>query len=226
MSIVDDAKEIKDWINDDDPCDTGDLEPYIVLQMCNYILRKKNTKTASGDHILDATKKVWQITEERVGLLEYCLDSLLDAPDIEESPGPCHSIEMLRAMLQEAAHPYPKCHTMLFLAGQEEDELSCHSCGKSIDEVIGDRCKGDYFIGSIFLDPGQAASRFDPPIDASYYFACCDCSRSWRITEERKAALMRILEYMDYMYPRSSPYYHCKDDTDLLRAMLQEAGQE
>jgi hypothetical protein len=44
----------------------------------------------------------WQITEERVGLMRYCLDSLLDAPDIEESPGPRHSIEMLRAMLKEA----------------------------------------------------------------------------------------------------------------------------
>ena len=47
-------------------------------------------------------RKSWQITEERVGLLRYCLDTLLDAPDIEESPGPRHSIEMLRAMLTEA----------------------------------------------------------------------------------------------------------------------------
>ena len=46
--------------------------------------------------------KVWQITEERIGLLEYCLETLLDAPDIEEIPGPGHSIEMLRAMLREA----------------------------------------------------------------------------------------------------------------------------
>ena len=44
----------------------------------------------------------WQITEERIGLLEYCLETLLDAPDIEEIPGPGHSIEMLRAMLREA----------------------------------------------------------------------------------------------------------------------------
>ena len=44
----------------------------------------------------------WQITEERIGLLEYCLETLLDAPDIEEIPGPSHSIEMLRAMLREA----------------------------------------------------------------------------------------------------------------------------
>ena len=44
----------------------------------------------------------WQITEERIGLLEYCLETLLDAPDIEEIPGPGHSIEVLRAMLTEA----------------------------------------------------------------------------------------------------------------------------
>ena len=78
----------------------------------------------------DAKPRSWQITEERVGLLEYCLESLLDAPDIDESPGPCHSIEMLRAMLQEAAHPYPKCHTMLFLAGQEEARQQLQAEGK------------------------------------------------------------------------------------------------
>ena len=50
----------------------------------------------------DAKPRVWQITEERVGLLEYCLETLLDAPDIEEIPGPGHSIEVLRAMLEEA----------------------------------------------------------------------------------------------------------------------------
>jgi hypothetical protein len=50
----------------------------------------------------DAKPRVWQITEERVGLLEYCLETLLDAPDIEEIPGPGHSIEVLRAMLTEA----------------------------------------------------------------------------------------------------------------------------
>ena len=50
----------------------------------------------------DAMPQSWQITEERIGLLEYCLETLLDAPDIEEIPGPGHSIEMLRAMLREA----------------------------------------------------------------------------------------------------------------------------
>jgi hypothetical protein len=54
--------------------------------------------------ILEAneTPRSWQITEERIGLLEYCLETLLDAPDIEEIPGPGHSIEVLRAMLTEA----------------------------------------------------------------------------------------------------------------------------
>ena len=107
MSIVDDAKEIKDWINDDDPCDTGDLEPYIVLQMCNYILRKKNTKTASGDHILDATKKVWQITEERKDAIR-ALAFYLERHDFQYDIYHPHRhgcydwIDMLRAMLQEA----------------------------------------------------------------------------------------------------------------------------
>jgi len=50
----------------------------------------------------DAKPRSWHITEERIGLLEYCLETLLDAPDIEEIPGPGHSIEMLRAMLREA----------------------------------------------------------------------------------------------------------------------------
>jgi hypothetical protein len=50
----------------------------------------------------DAKPRSWQITDERIGLLEYCLETLLDAPDIEEIPGPGHSIEMLRAMLREA----------------------------------------------------------------------------------------------------------------------------
>ena len=98
------------------------------------------------------------------------------------------------------------------------DELRyCHSCGKSIDEVKGNLCKGDYFIGSIFLDPGQEASRFDPPIDASYYFSCCDCSRSWQITEERKAALKRLYGLLVIRYKYSYP-----DETETLRAMLED----
>ena len=61
-------------------------------------------KIGNGDHVVGPDQMVpcWQITEERVGLLEYCLETLLDAPDIEEIPGPGHSIEVLRAMLTEA----------------------------------------------------------------------------------------------------------------------------
>ena len=59
-------------------------------------------KIGNSEHFTDASKMIWQITEERVGLLEYCLETLLDAPDIEEIPGPGHSIEVLRAMLREA----------------------------------------------------------------------------------------------------------------------------
>ena len=62
-------------------------------------LLNKSLKSKIGP---DARPPCWQITEERIGLLEYCLETLLDAPDIEEIPGPGHSIEMLRAMLREA----------------------------------------------------------------------------------------------------------------------------
>ena len=66
-----------------------------------------DAETGNRDHVVGPDQmvpngKVWQITEERVGLLEYCLETLLDAPDIEEIPGPGHSIEMLRTMLREA----------------------------------------------------------------------------------------------------------------------------
>ena len=50
----------------------------------------------------DAKPRSWQITEDRVGLLEYCLESLLDAPDIDDYSEPRQSIRMLRAMLTEA----------------------------------------------------------------------------------------------------------------------------
>jgi hypothetical protein len=36
-------------------------------------------------------------------LLEYCLESLLDAPDIDDYSEPRQSIRMLRAMLTEVA---------------------------------------------------------------------------------------------------------------------------
>jgi hypothetical protein len=111
---------------------------------------------------------------------------------------------------------------------QESDDLKhCHSCGKSIEEVKGNLCKGDYFIGSIFLDPGQEASRFDPPIDASYYFSCCDCARSWQITEERRAALSAMSSLRtDVDCPQCDAWLHFSDIAEhapVLCAMLEEA---
>lgn len=95
MSIVDEAKEIKDWINDDDPCDTGDLEPDIVLQMCNYILRKKK----------DAKPlKSWQITEERKDALNVAVCEIEHIRiDSDECPPEFQVFaDVLRAMLEEA----------------------------------------------------------------------------------------------------------------------------
>ena len=71
--------------------------------LCDLISRvQAAAEMAEGKIGPDAKTRSWQITEERVGLLEYCLETLLDAPDIEEIPGPGHSIEMLRVMLKEA----------------------------------------------------------------------------------------------------------------------------
>ena len=84
-------------------CDKG----VICDWNCCPIKNEKRTDAlqelqAEGKIGPDAKPRSWQITEERIGLLEYCLETLLDAPDIEEIPGPGHSIEMLRAMLREA----------------------------------------------------------------------------------------------------------------------------
>ena len=86
MSLIDEAREVKDWINsDDDPCDTGDLEPELVLQMCNHILAKpKKSKKTAG---------VWQITEERKETLRRALEEYKIFPNDQA---------VLRAMLQEA----------------------------------------------------------------------------------------------------------------------------
>lgn len=97
MSLIDEAREIKDWINSDDPCDTGDLEPDLVLQMCNRILAKpKRSKKTTG---------VWQITEERKAAIWHAIaalqeDDVLEDPD--EDPLWDNEIAMLRAMLKEA----------------------------------------------------------------------------------------------------------------------------
>ena len=86
MSLIDEAREVKDWINsDDDPCDTGDLEPELVLQMCNHIIAKpKKSKKTAG---------VWQITEERKETLRRALEEYKIFPNDQA---------VLRAMLQEA----------------------------------------------------------------------------------------------------------------------------
>ena len=88
MSLIDEAREVKDWINsDDDPCDTGDLEPELVLQMCNHILAKpKKSKKTAG---------VWQITEERVVAVKHLI-----AIGCGHS-GTCGAISILSTMLKE-----------------------------------------------------------------------------------------------------------------------------
>ena len=55
------------------------------------------------------------------------------------------------------------------------DGLRCESCGKTLTEIRGSKYAGDYCMGEIRLDPGQEASRSDPPIEPSYYFWCDEC---------------------------------------------------
>ena len=96
MSLIDEAREVKDWINsDDDPCDTGDLEPELVLQMCNHILAKpKKSKKTAG---------VWQITDERVEALQDAVNRY-DVYDrcLVTHDRKVHVLGVLRAMLREA----------------------------------------------------------------------------------------------------------------------------
>jgi hypothetical protein len=96
MSLIDEAREVKDWINsDDDPCDTGDLEPELVLQMCNHILAKpKKSKKTAG---------VWQITDERVEALQDAVNRY-DVYDrcLVTHDRKVHVLGVLRAMLTEA----------------------------------------------------------------------------------------------------------------------------
>lgn len=40
------------------------------------------------------------------------------------------------------------------------------------------------------------------------------------LTEEQRAALKRVVAYMDRMYAIASPYYGCAEDANLLRAMI------
>jgi len=96
MSLIDEAREVKDWINsDDDPCDTGDLEPELVLRMCNHIIAKpKKSKKTAG---------VWQITEERKAAIKTLLVEMNDVPtSIHDIDLVIHAENVLRAMLEEA----------------------------------------------------------------------------------------------------------------------------
>ena len=80
-----------------------EFNDHCEIDLPDAMIRARQELQADGKIGPDAAKpQSWQITEERIGLLEYCLETLLDAPDIEEIPGPGHSIEMLRAMLREA----------------------------------------------------------------------------------------------------------------------------
>ena len=45
------------------------------------------------------------------------------------------------------------------------------------------------------------------------------------LTEEQRAALKRVVAYMDEMYAIASPYYGCTEDADLLRAMIDGSEQ-
>jgi hypothetical protein len=94
MSLIDEAREVKDWINsDDDPCDTGDLEPELVLQMCNHILAKpKKSKKTAG---------VWQITEERKAAIDKGMRVLAWVNPINPELEPDVCLEVLQAMLEE-----------------------------------------------------------------------------------------------------------------------------
>ena len=40
------------------------------------------------------------------------------------------------------------------------------------------------------------------------------------LTPEQRAAIQRVIDYMDHMYPIASPYHGCTDDVACLRALL------
>lgn len=40
------------------------------------------------------------------------------------------------------------------------------------------------------------------------------------LTEEQRAALKRVVAYMDEMYAIASPYHGCTEDANILRAMI------
>ncbi|MFA5408594.1 MAG: hypothetical protein WC343_07455 [Bacilli bacterium] len=44
------------------------------------------------------------------------------------------------------------------------------------------------------------------------------------LTEEQRAALKRVIAYMDEMYSVASPYHGCTEDANILRAMIDSSG--
>ena len=44
------------------------------------------------------------------------------------------------------------------------------------------------------------------------------------LTEEQRAALKRVVAYMDEMYAIASPYHGCTEDANILRAMIDGSG--
>ena len=44
------------------------------------------------------------------------------------------------------------------------------------------------------------------------------------LTEEQRAALKRVIAYMNRMYGIASPYYGCTEDANILRAMIDSSG--
>ena len=44
------------------------------------------------------------------------------------------------------------------------------------------------------------------------------------LTEEQRAALKRVVAYMDEMYAIASPYHGCTEDANILRAMIDSSG--
>ena len=44
------------------------------------------------------------------------------------------------------------------------------------------------------------------------------------LTEEQRAALKRVVAYMDDMYAIASPYHGCTEDANILRAMIDSSG--
>jgi len=71
----------------------------------------------------------------------------------------------------------------------------CYSCGRSLDEIDCDN------------------------------FTCCDCAPSWQITDERKAAIERLIIPVEILLVDHETDPEIEDAVRLLRGMLEGAGQ-